>query len=233
VEQLASQVIAALSSVPPVLIYLIAAIWVGIESDGIGVPVEPVMLFVGSLASRQVVSLPLSIVTSAVGCLTFGTLMYVVGRRYGQAVITRIGRFVGLTPARAEHLELWLRHRGLLGVTVLRMTPLVRSFSCLICGTADIAPAKFAVGTFVGSAIYCGVWITVGNILGKDYVAPLHFLDQLGFRGILIAVGIVVVLFVGHRLLGSLVMRRMARHFHLHHHKEHAAGPLPAGTLDA
>ncbi len=232
-EQLATQVIAALSSVPVVFIYLIAAAWVGLESNGIGVPVEPVMLFVGSLVADGHVNLPLAIVAAGLGCAVFGTLTYVLGRRYGPEIIKRFGHFVGLTPARADHLELWLRHRGLVGVAVLRMTPLVRTFSCFICGIADVAPAKFALGTFVGSAIYSGVWIVVGNLLGRNYKAPLRYLDQLGFRGILLIVGLVVLLFIIHRLAGHFAFRRIAIHFHRHHQQLHPSGPLPAGTIDA
>jgi membrane protein DedA with SNARE-associated domain len=234
VEQIVTQVIGALATVPMALIYVIAAAWVGVESDGIGVPVEPVMLFVGSLAATGHINLPIAILATGLGCVVLGTVSYVLGRRYGPKVVNRVGRFVGLKPARADHLELWLRHRGLLGIILLRMTPLLRSFSSFICGTAEISPANFAIGTFIGSAVYSGAWIVLGNVLGENYRAPLHFLDQLGPRGILIAAGVVLVLFVLHRLAGRLAFLRMALHFHRHHQREHASGPpLAAGTLDA
>jgi membrane protein DedA with SNARE-associated domain len=234
VEQLATQVIGALATVPVALIYVISAIWVGIESDGIGVPVEPVMLFVGSLAAAGHVILPVAILATGVGCVVLGTVSFMLGRRYGPKVLSRFGRFVGLTPARADHLELWLRHRGLLGIILLRMTPLLRSFSSFICGTAEISPARFAIGTFIGSAVYSGAWIVLGFFLGEDYRAPLHFLDQLGVRGLLIALGVVLVLVVLHRLAGRFAWLRVALHFHRHHQDEHASGPpLAAGALDA
>jgi membrane protein DedA with SNARE-associated domain len=232
-EQIVTQVIGALATVPVAFIYVIAAVWVGIESDGIGLPVEPVMLFVGSLAAAGHVNLPIAVLATGLGCVLLGTVSFVLGRRYGSKVLSRFGRFVGLSPARADHLELWLRHRGLLGIILLRMTPLLRSFSSFICGTAEIGPAQFAIGTFVGSAVYSGAWIVLGNLLGENYRAPLRFLDQLGPRGILIALGVVVVLFLLHRLAGRLAFLRLALHFHRHHHREHASGPLATGTLDA
>jgi membrane protein DedA with SNARE-associated domain len=234
VEQLATHVISALATVPVALIYVIAAAWVGVESDGIGVPVEPVMLFVGSLAAAGHISLPIAVLATGLGCVALGTVTFVLGRRYGPKVVSRVGRFVGLSPARADHLELWLRHRGLLGIILLRMTPLLRSFSSFICGTAEVSPVSFVIGTFIGSAVYSGIWLVLGNVLGDNYRAPLHFLDQLGPRGLLIALGIVVVLFVAHRLAGRFAFLRVALHFHRHHHREHASGPpLAAGTMDA
>ena len=233
-EHIATQVIAALATVPVALIYVIAAAWVGVESNGIGVPVEPVMLFVGSLATAGHVNLPIAILATGLGCMTLGTVSFVLGRRFGPKLVSRIGRFVGLTPARAEHLELWLRHRGLLGIILLRMTPLVRSFSSFICGTAEISPANFAIGTFIGSAIYSGAWIVLGFFLGEDYRAPLHFLDQLGLRGILIALAIVLLLFVLHRLAGRFAFLRFSHYFHRRHKQQHPSGPpLATGTMDA
>jgi membrane protein DedA with SNARE-associated domain len=233
-EHIATQVIAALATVPVALIYVIAAAWVGVESNGIGVPVEPVMLFVGSLATAGHVNLAIAILATGVGCATLGTISYVLGRRFGPKLIARVGRFVGLTPERAEHLELWLRHRGLLGIILLRMTPLVRSFSSFICGTAEISPARFAVGTFIGSAVYSGAWIVLGFFLGEDYRAPLHFLDQLGLRGILIALGVVLLLFVVHRLAGRFAFLRLSYYFHLRHKQQHPSGPpLATGAVDA
>ncbi len=231
-EQIVTQVISALATVPVALIYVIAAAWVGVESDGIGLPVEPVMLFVGSLATAGHVNLPIAILATGVGCTVLGTVSFVLGRRYGAKVVQRVGRFVGLSPARADHLELWLRHRGLLGIILLRMTPLLRSFSSFICGTAEISPASFAIGTFVGSAVYSGAWIVLGFFLGQDYRAPLHFLDQLGWRGIALAVGVVLVLFLLHRLAGRFAFLRLSHYFH--RRRQHAAGPpLATSALDA
>src|SRR5689334_2688720 len=115
-EQLFTQAISIMSAVPSPLVYLIAALWVGIESAGIGVPIEPMMLFVGSLATHNSVNLALTIAVVTLGCFACATIAYFIGRRAGTAAVADVGRFVGLNRERADHLELWLRHRGALGV---------------------------------------------------------------------------------------------------------------------
>jgi membrane protein DedA with SNARE-associated domain len=222
VERLASEVIGALDGLPAVLVYLVAAVWVGIEAVGIGLPVEPVMLFFGSLVATGRVNLALAILVTGAGCAALGSLSYVLGRRYGKQTIARFGRYVGLPQARADHLELWLRHRGTLGVGLLRLTPLVRSFAALISGVAEVPRPVFALGMFVGSAVYCGVFIVLGALLGANYQAPLRYLDRFGIRGVAAVVGVVVVLIAAHQLSGRLAFRRLARHFHLHHQMHHA-----------
>ncbi|HEX9037391.1 MAG TPA: DedA family protein [Ktedonobacterales bacterium] len=224
-EHLATAVINTLNGVPVALVYLVAAVWVGIECVGIGLPVEPVMLFLGSLAAADnhgKVNAGLAITICALGCLLFGYISYALGRRYGSKAIERYGRFIGLKPTRADHMELWLRHHGLLGVTAIRVTPLVRSLSSFVSGVADISVPTFSLGTLLGSAIYCGVWIVIGDLLGTNYQTAFGYLDRVGPTGIALVVTIVVVVIALHWLAGRLAFLHLARHFHVLHRKEHA-----------
>lgn len=228
---LATQLIASMNGIPAVAIYLLAAAWVGLESAGIGVPIEPVMLFVGSLAAAGHVNVVVSILAMGVGCVAFGSAAYLIGRRFGAETITRFGRFVGLTPARADHIELWLRHRGAPGVILLRVTPFVRTFGSFIAGVSDIQYPLFALGSLLGSLAYCASWVIVGDLLGKNYRAPLEYLDRLDGRGVAVVVAVIVVVVVLHHFWGRIAMWRLAIHFHRHHQKEHAQ--VAGGMMDA
>lgn len=219
-EQLFSNLIHVMSGVPLPLVFLIVAVWVGAESAGIPVPIEPMMLFAGSLAAQSanpIVEVAGFSACTAVGCLAFASLAYEIGRRVGTAAITKVGHFVGLNQTRADHIELWLRHRGALGVLIARETPMVRTFGSYIMGAADIPAAIFALSTFAGSLVYCGVWIVVGNILGANYVQALGYLSRIGTPGILIAAGIVLIVLVLHHFAGRLGFRRIKRHYLRHY----------------
>ena len=232
-EQLFTNLISFMSSVPLPLIFLIVAVWVGAESAGIGVPIEPMMLFAGSLAAQSknpIVEVAIFIVTTALGCLVFAGVAYEIGKRVGTATITKVGRFIGLNKARADHIELWLRHRGGLGVFIARETPMVRTFGSYIMGAADIPPATFALSTFVGSLVYCGIWIVLGNILGANYAQALGYLGKIGTPGILIAVGVVLVVVVLHHFAGRFGFHRIKRHYLRHGPKVALAVSTSAAT---
>nr|MBF6592450.1 DedA family protein [Ktedonobacterales bacterium] len=205
------------SAVPLPLLYVIVAVWVGVESAGVGVPIEPMMLFVGSLAARGQVNVALAIIATATGCLAFAGLAYVIGRRTGTTAVTRAGRFIGLNQTRADHIELWLRNRGAAGVLIARVTPMVRTFGSYIMGAADIAPITFALGTLAGSLVYCGLWIILGNLLGDNYAAPLRYLDRVGAPGIAAVAGVILLYIVLHHLFGRFTLHRIALHFRRHH----------------
>src|SRR5215469_18097267 len=104
---LVNHLIQIMGSVPALLVYLISAVWMGLESAGIGVPIEPMMLFVGSLAAgaHPHIVLPLAILAVTLGCVLFSLLAYKIGQRAGTTAIARVGRYVGLSQERADHIE--------------------------------------------------------------------------------------------------------------------------------
>jgi membrane protein DedA with SNARE-associated domain len=216
---LVDHLIQILGSVPAFLVYVIAAVWIGLESAGIGVPIEPMMLFVGSLAAgvHPHVFLPLAILATTLGCLAFSWFAYVIGQRAGTKAITRVGRYVGLNQERADHIELWLRHRGGMGVFIARETPMVRTYGSFVMGAAEIPLRTFLAATFLGSLIYSAIFLILGEVLGADYKAPLNWLDSHVGTGAFVIVAIVVVaLLVLHHFWGQLARYRLARHYHHH-----------------
>ena len=231
-EQLFTNLVSTIQHVPGVVIYLIAALWLGLESAGIGVPIEPMLLLLGSLAthgatanSAPLVNPVLAVVSTTLGCLAFATLAYTIGKRVGTAAIAHVGRFIGLNPERAQHIELWLRHRGALGVFIARETPMVRTFGSYIMGAADVPLPTFALGTLLGSLLYCSVFVTIGAVLG--YERPLQALDAIGVKGVLVVIGVVLVYAVLHHLWGRLTLRRITLHFR-RHNAQVAAGAVAA-----
>lgn len=219
-----------LSAVPAPIAYALAAVWVGMESAGIGVPIEPMMLFIGSLSAQAGHGINFFVATGvvALGCLVFATIAYVIGRTLGTQAIARVGHFVGLTDERAAHIELWLRHRGLFGVLVARVTPVVRTFGSYVMGAADVPFPRFVFGTCVGSVIYCGVWIFVGHLLGTSYTRVLGAVSQYQWIAVTAVALVVVGYVVLHYFWGRMGMRRIDAHFH--HHMAAATAPVASNA---
>ncbi len=227
---LVNQLIDILGTVPALLVYLIAAVWMGLESAGIGVPIEPMMLFVGSLTAglHPHIFLPLAILSVTLGCLAFSVIAYKIGERAGTKAISRVGRYVGLNQTRADHIELWLRHRGALGVFVARETPMVRTYGSYIMGAARIPIRTFLIATFLGSLVYTTIFITLGEALGANYRAPLGWLDShIGAGDAAIVIAVIVALLVLHHFWARFARYRLAQHYHGHL----VAGQLPVTTM--
>lgn len=236
-EQFIQHILQMMGTVPAVVVYGIIAVWVGLESSGIGVPIEPLMLFAGSLTTQAQsdVNIMLAVIAASAGCLIFSSAAYLIGDQLGTAAIARVGRFVGLTQTRADHIELWLRHRGAFGVFIARETPMVRTYGSFIMGAARIGLPTFLFGTAVGSLLYCGIVTVIGAALGKNYAHAIEFFEHFGTIGGVAVVIILLAVLVIHHFWGRLTLRRIALHFHRHQmfhkppvHGENIAPPASA-----
>ncbi|HEU5349850.1 MAG TPA: DedA family protein [Ktedonobacterales bacterium] len=217
-EHFIQQVLQVMATVPAFAVYSIIAVWVGLESSGIGLPIEPLMLFAGSLTTQAQsgVNLILTVVAASAGCLLFSSAAYFIGDRLGTAAIARVGRFVGLTQARADHIELWLRQRGAFGVFIARETPMVRTYGSFIMGAAKISLPTFLLGTAVGSLLYCGIVTVIGAALGSNYVRAIGFFEHFGTIGAVAVVAVLLAVLIIHHFWGRLTLRRFRLHFHRH-----------------
>jgi membrane protein DedA with SNARE-associated domain len=221
---LVAWVLGLLGSAPPLLLYAVVALWIGVDGAGIPVPMEPVLLFTGALAADGKAVLLVVIASAALGALAFDGLAFFVGRRVPLAAIARVGRRVGFTQERADHLELWLRKRGVLGVVVAAVCPGLRTFAAYLMGAAEVSIAAFATGVLIGVVAYSSLWLALGAVLGANYLAPLRFLDRLGLVGGIVAVAVVVGVVLLHRHTGRLARRHVALHFH--RERGQAAAPV-------
>jgi membrane-associated protein len=224
-DQVFSQLVQFVSTVPPsdiYVVYLLAGVWMAIESLGIGVPIEPVLLLLGALASQGKLN-PVLGVSLALGAVTLGTLVgatiaYGIGRVAGRGIV-RVGQHIGLTPTRVDHMEVWLRRRGALGIFLARFVPVLRGLAPYVIGALREPVAPFAIGTAAGALGYAAIWVVLGLILGDNYQAALSFFDQFGALGLAIVVGIIALAVVLHFLYVQHIWRRLSAHFHRHAHQ--------------
>lgn len=213
---LVTQILTLMGDMPALVVYLVVAVWIGLDNAGIPLPMEPVLLFTGALAATGHTVILLGVGSAVVGALAFASLAYYLGRRFGKEAIMRVGRHVRLTPARAAHIELWLRQRGLLGVLLASLCPILRTFSAYIMGGAGVTRRMFVLGTLAGALVYSSLWIVLGSVLGNNYRAPLRYLDSLGLAGVAILATAATVALALHHFWGRLALRHVSLHFHRH-----------------
>jgi len=221
-DRVVQQLVEFVSSIPAdhiVVVYLVAAAWVAIESFGIGLPIEPVLLALGAIASQGKLNPALGLVgaiaAALLGTLTGAGLGYAIGRRAGHGVV-RAGRIVGLDQARIEHMKLWLRQRGVMGIIFARFVPVLRGLAPYALGATDVPLPLFLVGTAIGGLGYTSVWIVAGFALGNKYAVAMGFFDRFGILGFVLIVAIVAALYVMHDLGSRYVWQRMPVHSHRH-----------------
>jgi membrane-associated protein len=209
-----------LHSAPPLAVYGIIFLWMLVEGVGIGVPIEPMLLFVGALSARSdlvetALLFGLGAGIALLGTLTGASIGYLIGRGAGPH-LAQVGKYIGLTQERIDHMELWLRRRGFMGVFVARIIPLLRGFSPYVIGASRMAFPIFVAGTLAGAVVYETIWTGLGVYFGDNYQAALGYLDQFGYQGVAILVLAFLLYFVLHYLWAHLSFLRLAAHWRRH-----------------
>jgi membrane protein DedA with SNARE-associated domain len=236
VSQYVTSALAYLHSAPPLAVYGIVFLWMLTEGIGIGVPIEPVLLFVGAFAVRgdafeTALMFGLGAGIALLGTLTGASIGYSIGRSAGPH-LAQIGKYIGLTQERIDHMELWLRRRGFMGVFIARIIPLLRGFSPYVIGASRLAFPVFVAGTLVGSILYETIWTGLGLYFGDNYQAALGYLDQFGYQGVVILILVIFLYFVLHYLWAHISFGRLVSHWRRHSQTPAAqtAGAVSSGA---
>lgn len=191
-----------LETIPPVAIYSLVSLVILIEMLGVPLPGEIVLVSASLLASQGHVD-PVWVAVGATGGAVVGdSLGYLIGRRYGRPLFTRLGgrfpkHFCEENIAAAERaFERW----GAWAVFFGRFVALLRIFAGPLAGVLRMPYWKFLAADLPGGILWgCGT-TTVIYYAG---VAAEAWLKRFSW------VGLAAALFAG--ALSFWVMRRRSR----------------------
>ncbi|RLU80468.1 hypothetical protein CTZ27_35160 [Streptomyces griseocarneus] len=189
-----------LETVPAVAVYLLVGGVIGLESLGIPLPGEIVLVSATLMAATQDHINPYVLAVCAIaGAIIGDSIGYLIGRKGGKPLLAWLGRkfpkhFGEKHVAKAEaSFTKW----GMWAVFVGRFIALLRIFAGPLAGVLKMPYWKFLIANVLGGIVWAGGTVAVIYSVGK--VAE-KWLKQFSYLGLLAA-----VLFG----LGSLLVMRM------------------------
>lgn len=147
--------------------YLAVAVGVGLESMGVPLPGET-MLVLASIyaATHDGLNIWLIVVAASAGAIIGDNLGYWLGARFGYPLLLRFGRHVGLTDARIKVGQyLFLRHGGKV-VFFGRFVALLRMLAAFLAGVNRMEWHKFLIANALGGVVWAGLFAFGGYTLG-------------------------------------------------------------------
>lgn len=179
-----------LVTVPPLATYAFAFIWLAFESCGVPLPNELVLLLLGSLIEQRnhPIELALLALVATAGSLVGATAAYIIGARGGRAAVLRLGRIFRLNEARLDSVERWFSNSGAFAIGVARITPFVRTVSSFPAGVLRMPLRTFLLATTLGSLLWCAVLVTIGYVLGENYMLAVNLIGTYTIPAIIILV---------------------------------------------
>ena len=134
------------------------------ESSIIPVPSEVVLPPAAYWAEQGRMNFTAVILAGTIGSVVGSLGMYGVARHYGQPLVDRWGRYVGLSPSRLHSAEGWVRQYGSGGVLLGRFLPVVRHVISVPAGILKMPLIPFLIASTLGALgwctilCWCGAW---------------------------------------------------------------------------
>ncbi|MDC7786955.1 DedA family protein [Rhodoplanes sp. TEM] len=144
-----------------------------LESFGMPLPGESMLLFAAALAGRGELSLPTLMLGAWIGAVLGDNIGYLIGRRGGRALVLRFGGRVGLDAARLARVEAVFARWGPLTVAGARFFAVLRQLNGIVAGTLAMEWRRFLVFNAIGAALWVGLWMTLGWLVGEHAAALL------------------------------------------------------------
>ena len=193
-----------LMTIPPLAVYLTVAAVVGIESLGVPLPGEVVLVSAALLSSRPDVPVEPEWVAlgALVGAVVGDSIGYAVGRHYGIGLLERLGRRFPkhLGPAHLALAERAFARWGVLTVIIGRFIAILRILAGPLAGALRMPYTRFLPANIVGGALW--TFGTTYAVYALGIVAET-WLKRFSY------VGLAVALLVGVTI-GWMVKKRVS-----------------------
>lgn len=203
-----------LEVVPPLAVYLMVGLVIGLESLGIPLPGEIVLVSAAVLSSRQALDIsPVWVGVAAItGAIIGDTIGYTIGRRYGMSLFERLGRRfpkhfgTGHVALAKQLFTRW----GVWAVFFGRFIALLRILAGPLAGALRMRYKYFLAANASGALCWAGGTTAVVYFLG---LAAERWLARFSWVALVLAVivGIGMTLLLRERTRG-LIAQLEAEH---------------------
>jgi membrane protein DedA with SNARE-associated domain len=194
---------ALLQSIPPLTVYVVVGMVVGVESLGIPLPGEIVLVSAALLSSRHELAVnPIGVGTAAViGAVIGDSTGYAIGRRLGLPLFDRLGRRFPnhFGPGHVAFAERLFDRWGARAVFFGRFIALLRIFAGPLAGVLKMRYARFLVANVSGAVCWAGGTTALVYYAG---VAAERWLTRFSWIALVVAVvcGVIAAVLLRERV---------------------------------
>jgi membrane protein DedA with SNARE-associated domain/membrane-associated phospholipid phosphatase len=148
--------------------YLVILFGVMLESTGVPLPGETILIASGVLVQRGHLDLGYVIMFGILGAVVGDQIGYWVGRGGGRPFVLRWGRYVFITPQRLGRAEAFFERHGGKAVFLARFFSGLRVVGALVAGISRMRWGTFILYNALGGAVWATAVVLVGYFLGSS-----------------------------------------------------------------
>ena len=163
--------------------YLGVFLLIAIENIFPPIPSEAGLLFGGFMTTYTGLNIIVMIIGATLGSLVGAIVLYGLGRilskeRLKKIVSGKIGKILRLKAEDIDKADKWFYEKGNKTVFFCRFIPIVRSLISIPAGISKMPMGKFLLYTTAGSAVWNTVLLTIGNMVGENWVNMITIFEQ-------------------------------------------------------
>lgn len=204
-------VIQLLLHTSPLLIYLIVAVALALESTGIPIVNSTLLLCTGALATYGRLNVVVLAIVAFVASIAGACCAYMIGARGGRRTMLRFALFCHLDRHKLRIFEHWFCKYGIWMVFASRIIPYIRPFTCFPAGFSHTHFARFFVSVALGSLIWCTGMLYLGWSLGRRWEVALYLIQRYTVPVLVMLVLVVLLYSLFMRFLKKRIAARLQR----------------------
>jgi membrane protein DedA with SNARE-associated domain/rhodanese-related sulfurtransferase len=181
-----------------------------VEQLGVPVPSTPLLLAAGTLTATHQLSLPLVLAAALGGSLIADSTWYVLGKRYGGAVVRLVCRLSLESTACVRKTEAYFSKRGAAALLLAKFVPGLGSVAAPIAGQIGMGYGKFLAFDAAGASLWAISCLLGGRFFGDVLKRNPHALSTVGHFAVVIFV-LLLFGFLGWRMLERRAFLRSVR----------------------
>jgi membrane protein DedA with SNARE-associated domain len=174
VEALEHQLVEFLTNLMQSIGWLGVVIIMVLESANIPIPSEVTMplsgwMLIQARGGSAMQAFLLGGFWGAVGCTLGSVISYALGTWGGRPLVERYGKYILVTREDLEKADRWFGRWGDWAAFISRLLPIVRTFISFPAGVVRMNFPRFAIYSFAGSFIWCGLLALGGFFFGEHW----------------------------------------------------------------
>jgi membrane protein DedA with SNARE-associated domain len=158
--------------------YLAVFFGVMLESAGVPLPGETVLIVSGALAHQGVLDPGDALFFGILGAVTGDQIGYWVGRKGGRPFVLRWGRYLFVTRERLALAEAFFDRHGGRAVFLARFVAGLRVFGALVAGMSRMSWGKFALYNALGGTVWATAAVSLGYFLWASISLVEHWVGR-------------------------------------------------------
>lgn len=155
---------------------------IGLPLDAIALPIPPgnaTLTYSGYLANKGILELFPAMLAAYVGSVSGMTITYYMGYKMGKPLIDKYGKWIFL---KSIHLEKTKKYYEKYGNSLLLFgyfIPGLRQFLGYFVGIIHISYRKFALYSYIGSALWVSIFLGIGYIFSNQWQLIFMLLEKI------------------------------------------------------